>query len=62
MKITVIGAGSVVTKIIPANCVAVGNPCRVLREINEQDLKYYYKNREITVKDLEEEAVCRLKG
>lgn len=59
---TVIGAGSVVTKSIPANCVAVGNPCRVLREINEQDLKYYYKNREITVKDLEEEAVCRLKG
>ncbi|MCU7197561.1 hypothetical protein [Turicibacter sanguinis] len=50
------------TKSIPANCVAVGNPCRVLREINEQDLKYYYKNREITVKDLEEEAVCRLKG
>ena len=59
---TVIRAGSVVTKSIPANCVAVGNPCRVLREINEQDLKYYYKNREITVKDLEEEAVCRLKG
>ena len=42
---TVIRAGSVVTKSIPANCVAVGNPCRVLREINEQDLKYYYKNR-----------------
>lgn len=59
---TVIRAGSVVTKSIPANCVAVGNPCRVLREINEQDLKYYYKNREITVKDLEGEAVCRLKG
>ena len=59
---TVIRAGSVLTKSIPANCVAVGNPCRVLREINEQDLKYYYKNREITVKDLEEEAVCRLKG
>ena len=30
----VIGAGSVVTKDIPANVVAVGNPCRVIREIN----------------------------
>jgi acetyltransferase-like isoleucine patch superfamily enzyme len=29
----VIGAGSVVTKDIPANCVAVGNPCRVIRQI-----------------------------
>ncbi|MDD2402752.1 MAG: sugar O-acetyltransferase [Clostridia bacterium] len=28
---TVIGAGSVVTKDIPANCVAVGNPCRVVK-------------------------------
>lgn len=31
---TVIGAGSVVTKDIPDNCVAAGNPCRVLRQIN----------------------------
>lgn len=62
VKIQSLEQGCVVTKSIPANCVAVGNPCRVLREINEQDLKYYYKNREITVKDLEEEAVCRLKG
>lgn len=30
---TVIGAGSVVTKDIPANVVAVGNPCRVIRKI-----------------------------
>lgn len=30
---SVIGAGSVVTRDIPANCVAVGNPCRVLREL-----------------------------
>ena len=28
-----VGAGSVVTKSIPANCVAVGNPCRVLRQL-----------------------------
>lgn len=31
---SVIGAGSVVTRDIPANVVAVGNPCHVLREIN----------------------------
>lgn len=36
---TVIGAGSVVTKDIPANVVAVGNPCRVLRQIGEEDRK-----------------------
>lgn len=44
---TVIGAGSIVTKNIPANVVAVGNPCRVLREINERDREYYYKDRKI---------------
>ena len=40
----VIGAGSVVVKDIPANVVAVGNPCRVLREINEHDRSYYFKD------------------
>ena len=44
---TVIGAGSVVTKDIPANVVAVGNPCKVLREINEHDKEFYYKDRRI---------------
>lgn len=42
---SVIGAGAVVTKDIPADVVAVGNPCRVLREIGEKDRKYYYKDR-----------------
>ena len=38
---TVIGAGSVVTKDIPANVVAAGNPCRVLRPITEEDAAYW---------------------
>ena len=46
---TVIGAGSVVTKDIPANVVAVGNPCRVLREIGEHDREYYFRDRKIPV-------------
>lgn len=44
---SVIGAGSVVTKDIPAGCVAAGNPCRVLREIGEQDREYYAKGKRI---------------
>ncbi len=44
---TVIGAGSVVTKNLPSNVVAVGNPCRVLREVNEHDRSYYFKDRKI---------------
>lgn len=44
---TVVGAGSVVTKDLPANVVAVGNPCKVLREINERDKEYYFKDRKI---------------
>lgn len=40
---TVIGAGSVVTKNIPSNVIAVGNPCRILREIDERDKEYYFK-------------------
>ena len=56
---TVIGAGSVVTGDIPANVVAVGNPCRVVREINEHDMEYYYKDRKIDLEDLKEEAELR---
>ena len=43
---TVIGAGSVVTTDIPDWSVAVGNPCRVIKKITEEDKKYYYKDRE----------------
>lgn len=38
---SVIGAGSVVNKDIPPNVVAVGNPCRVIRELCEEDKKKY---------------------
>lgn len=42
----VIGSGSVVTKDISDNSVAAGNPCRVIRKIDERDKKYYFKNLE----------------
>lgn len=42
---TVIGAGSVVSKDIPDWVVAVGNPCRVVRKITEEDKKFLYKDR-----------------
>ena len=43
----IIGAGSVVTKDIPSNVIAVGNPCHILREVNEHDREYYFKNNRI---------------
>lgn len=43
----IVGAGSVVTKDLPSNVVAVGNPCRVLRNVNEHDKEYYFKDRKI---------------
>ena len=43
----VIGAGSVVTKDIPSNVVAVGNPCRVLRQVDQRDYDVYFKDRKI---------------
>lgn len=39
---TIIGSGSVVTKDIPANVIAVGNPCRILRTITEADKTDYF--------------------
>ncbi len=39
---TVIGAGSIVTRDIPAGVLAVGNPCHVLREIGEHERQYYF--------------------
>lgn len=50
---SVIGAGSVVTKDIPSNVVAVGNPCKVLRPISDHDRQFYFKDRKIPKEILE---------
>ncbi len=49
---TVIGAGSIVVKDIPSNVIAVGNPCKVLREVNEHDKQYYFKDKKIVLEDI----------
>ena len=51
-KNSVTGAGSVVVKDIPENVVAVGNPCRVLREIGERDREFFYRNERIDWENL----------
>ena len=51
---SVIGAGSVVTKDIPDDVIAAGNPCRVIREITDEDIKFYFKNREFPPEMMEE--------
>ena len=45
----VVGAGSVVTKDLPDDVVAVGNPCKVLRNINENDKIFYFKDKKINL-------------
>lgn len=52
----VIGSGSIVTKDIPDNSIAAGNPCTVIREVNDEDMKYYYKDRQF-----DEEAMKQIK-
>lgn len=44
---TVIGAGSIVNKDIPANVVAAGNPCRVLREITGRDRQFWEEREKV---------------
>lgn len=44
-RYAVIGAGSVVTRDIPDYTIAVGNPCRPIRKIDERDKAYYWKDR-----------------
>ncbi|MDO5024901.1 MAG: sugar O-acetyltransferase [Trueperella sp.] len=43
----VVGAGSVITKDLPSDVVAVGNPGKILRTVNEHDAIYYFRNRKI---------------
>lgn len=47
----VIGSGSVVTRDLPDNVLAAGNPCRIIREITEADRDFYYKDRRFDVED-----------
>ena len=50
---SVIGAGSVVTKDIPANVVAMGTPCRVVRPIGEKDREVYWRDKTICWDEIE---------
>lgn len=49
---SVIGSGSVVTKDIPANVIAFGNPCRVIRSLTAADKAYYYQQRKLADFDI----------
>lgn len=49
---SVVGAGSVVTKDIPANSVCYGVPCRVQRKISDDDMLFYHKDRKIDLENL----------
>ena len=51
-KNSVIGAGSIVTRDIPDNVVAVGNPCRVLRAIGEHDREFFFREERIDWEEL----------
>ena len=49
---TVVGAGSIVTKDLPSGVVAVGNPCKILREINDRDKEIYFRQERIDWENL----------
>lgn len=38
---TIVGAGSIVTKSLPSNVIAAGNPCKVIRKITDADKTDY---------------------
>ena len=47
----VIGAGSVVTKDVPDNVIAAGNPCKIIRTITEEDRDFYYRDHRFDIDD-----------
>ena len=49
----VVGAGSVVTRDLPSDVIAAGNPCKILREVDDRDREYYFKDRKIDWKQSE---------
>lgn len=53
---TVVGAGAVVTKDLPANVVAVGTPAHVMRPIGEQDRKTYFQGKPIDWEQIHRET------
>lgn len=50
-KNAVVAAGSVVSRDVPDNCIAAGNPCRVLRPLGEKDEQYYFRDRPVVLDD-----------
>ena len=46
----VVGAGSVVTRDLPDNVIAVGSPCKILREVDDHDREYYFRDRKVNPK------------
>ena len=59
-KNAVIGAGSVVTHNIPENVVAVGDPCRILRDIGAADEMFYHRDEQIDWENLQD--ICDAKA
>lgn len=53
----VVGAGSIVTKDLPSNVIAVGNPCHILREVSEMDRECYFKGRKIDWDEVERDMM-----
>lgn len=45
----VIGAGSIISKDIPDDVIVVGNPCKIIRKITEEDRQFYFKDRKFDV-------------
>ena len=51
----VVGAGSIVTRDVPERTIAVGNPCRVLREVSGRDRRFFWREEAIDWDQLQEQ-------